>query len=410
MVQARATQARSLCAFAQGLAMATLAMLLTGLSFSEGALAQAFESRAPRAFLYDVNSRTVLYTQLADEAFEPASMAKTLTAAVVFAAIANGTVSLDTPFTISEDAWRRGGGPSGRAAMFAELGSDVAIADLLRGLTIIAGNDAAIALSEGVAGSERAFAERMTDLATELGASNSRFTNATGQPEPGMRTTVRDMVVITTALIDAHPDLYAMFGEDQFSWNNITQRNRNPIYNQIEGADGLFAGFSDEALYGLVGSVERDGRRIVFALSGVDTPEGRVDEARRLVRYAYEDFRTVRVAEPGEPIAFARAYGGSSREVGLVAADNGALELLLPREGVDRVRARVVYNSPIPTPIVEGQPLGRLLVERDGTIIQETALVAASTVETGSMVQRARDGFLELVLGWIPPISFAGTF
>jgi D-alanyl-D-alanine carboxypeptidase (penicillin-binding protein 5/6) len=159
-------------------------MLLAGLSsFAEGALAQAFESRAPRAFLYDVNSRTVLYTQLADEAFEPASMAKTLTAAVVFAAIANGTVSLDTPFTISEDAWRRGGGPSGRAAMFAELGSDVAIADLLRGLTIIAGNDAAIALSEGVAGSERAFAARMTDLATELGASNSRFTNATGQPE-----------------------------------------------------------------------------------------------------------------------------------------------------------------------------------------------------------------------------------
>jgi len=373
------------------------------------AWAQAFESRAPHAFLYDVNSRTVLYTQQADERFEPASMAKTLTTAVIFDGIAQEIFDLETTFPISEDAWRRGGGPSGRAAMFAELGSDVAIADLLRGLTIISGNDAAIALAEGVAGDEQSFAERMTELAANYGANNSAFTNSTGQPEPGMYTTARDLVVITTALIDTHPRLYAMFGEDQFSWNNITQRNRNPIYNQIEGADGVFAGFSDESQYGLVGSVVRDGRRVVFALSGVDTPEGRVDEARRLVRYAFEDFRTVRVAEPGEPIAFARTYGGSQSEVGLMA-EQGALELLLPREGVDRVRARVVYESPVPTPIAEGQQLGRLLVERDGTIIQETPLVAASQVDTGSMVQRARDGFLELVLGWIPPISFAGSF
>ncbi len=373
------------------------------------AWSQAFESRAPYAFLYDVNSRTVLYTQRANERFEPASMAKTLTAAVVFDGIAQGTFDLETTFPISEDAWRRGGGPSGRAAMFAELGSSVAIADLLRGLTIISGNDAAIALAEGVAGSEEAFAEQMSELAMSYGATNSAFTNSTGQPERGMYTTARDLVVATTALIDTHPNLYAMFAEDEFSWNNITQRNRNPIFNQIEGADGLFAGFSDEAQYGLVGSVIRDGRRVVFALSGVDTPEGRVDEARRLVRYAFEDFRTVRVAEPGEPIAFARTYGGAQRQVGLMA-EQGALELLLPREGVDRVRARVVYESPIPTPIAEGQQLGRLLVERDGTIIQETPLVAASQVETGSMVQRARDGFLELVLGWIPPISFAGSF
>lgn len=397
---------RALSCLVHGFSILSL-LLLT--SLPQHAWAQAFESRAPHAFLYDVNSRTVLYSQQADERFEPASMAKTLTAAVVFEGIAQQVFDLETTFPISEDAWRRGGGPSGRAAMFAELGSDVAIADLLRGLAIISGNDAAIALAEGVAGDEPSFAERMTQLAAHYGATNSVFTNATGEPEIGMYTTARDLVVSTTALIDAHPELYAMFGEDEFTWNDITQRNRNPIYNEIEGADGLFAGFSDDSQYGVVGSVVRDGRRIVFALSGVDTAEGRVDEARRLVRYAYEDFRTVRVAEPGEPIAFARTYGGSQREVGLMA-EQGALELLLPREGVDRVRARVVYDSPIPTPITEGQQLGRLLVERDGTIIQETPLVAATHVETGSMIQRARDGFLELVLGWIPPISFAGSF
>lgn len=375
----------------------------------QAVFSQAFESRAPRAFLYDVNSRTVLYAQQAEERFAPASMAKMLTAAVVFDQISTGNIGPNTLFTISEDAWRRGGGPSGRAAMFAELGSDVAVQDLLRGLIIMAGNDAAIALAEGVAGTEPEFADLMTARAEALGATGSAFTNATGEPEPGMFTTVRDLAVIAARLIADHPDTYAIFGEPEFTWNNIFQRNRNPIYRQIEGADGLFAGFSDDTGYGVIGSVVRDGRRVVFALSGVDTPEGRVDEARRLVRYAFEDFRTVRVAEPGEPIASARTHGGSSRQVGMIAAE-GALELLLPSEGVDRVRARVVYQSPVPAPIAQGDQIGSLLVERDGTIIQETPLVAAEDVETGTLVQRARDGFMELVFGWIPPISFAGTF
>ncbi|MFK7792046.1 MAG: D-alanyl-D-alanine carboxypeptidase family protein [Devosiaceae bacterium] len=372
--------------------------------------AQAFESRAPRAYLFDVNSRTVLYAQREDERFEPASMAKVLTAAVVFDQLENGTLRSDSMFPISEDAWRRGGGPSGRAAMFAELNSAVAVEDLLRGLIIMAGNDAAIALAEGVARNERAFATLMSERAEDLGARDSVFTNATGEPEAGMHTTVRDLVVVASALMNEHPQLYSIFGEPEFTWNDIFQRHRNPIYSEIAGADGLMAGFSDDAGYGVVGSVERDGRRIVFALSGVDTAEGRVDEARRLVRYAFEDFRTVRVAEPGEPIAFARTHGGSVREVGLIAEDGVALELLLPQEGVDRVRARVAYDSPLAVPIAAGTQVGRLLVERDGTIIQETPLVAATDVTEGSLVQRARDGFLELVIGWIPPISFAGTF
>lgn len=369
----------------------------------------AFESRAPRAFLYDVNSRTVLYTQNADERFEPASMAKVLTAAVVFEQLQRGAWNPGSTVTISEDAWRRGGGPSGRAAMFAELGSDVAISDLLRGLIIMAANDAAIALAEGIGGTEREFAGMMTEQAAAMGALDSVFTNATGQPEVGMHATVHDLAVVATELIAAHPDLYRLFSEPDFTWNDIFQRNRNPMMGEIVGVDGLFAGFSEASGYGAVGSVERDGRRVVFALSGVDTREGRVDEAQRLVRYAFEDFRAVRVAEPGEPIAFARTHGGADREVGLVA-EGGALDLLVPIAGEERVRARVIYERPVPTPISQGDELGRLLVERDGTIIQETPLVAASDVPEGSLVQQARDGFLELVFGWLPPISFAGSF
>lgn len=369
----------------------------------------AFESRAPRAFLYDVNTRTVLYAQRETERFDPASMAKVMTAAMVFEALAQGELSLTETAFISEDTWRRGGAPSGRATMFAEINSDVPIEDLIRGLTVMVANDAAIALALAVEDSEQAFAARMTDHAQALGALDTVFTNATGQPEPGMYTTVRDLVTTATALIEQDPDNYRYFSEVDFTWNDIFQRNRNPLIGEIEGVDGLFAGFTEEFGYGVVGSVERDGRRVVFALSGVDTPEGRVDEAKRLVRYAFEDFRTVRVAEEGEPIAFARTHGGSQGEVGLIA-QTGALDILLPREGEERVRARVVYDQPVATPVAAGETIGQLLVERDGTIIQNTPLVAAQAVETGNVLQRARSGFFELLLGWIPPISFAGSF
>lgn len=389
-----------------------LGVLLLVAAFSVPSIAPshaAFESRAPRAFLFDVNTRTVLYAQRETERFDPASMAKVMTAATVFEAIRQGELSLTETAFISEDTWRRGGAPSGRATMFAEINSDVPIEDLLRGLIVMAANDAAMALSLAVDDTERAFAARMTQRAQALGATDTVFTNSTGQPEPGMYTTVLDLVTTATALIEQDPDNYNYFSEADFTWNDIFQRNRNPLFGQIEGVDGLFAGFTEEFGYGVVGSVERDGRRVVFALSGVDTPEGRVDEAKRLVRYAFEDFRTVRVAEEGEPIAFARTHGGSLGEVGLIA-ETGALDILLPREGEDRVRARVVYDQPVATPVTAGDTIGQLLVERDGTIIQSTPLVAEESVETGNVLQRARAGFFELLLGWIPPISFAGTF
>lgn len=388
-----------------------LGLVLLVIAFSAPAIlpVAAFESRAPRAFLFDVNTRTVLYAQRETERFDPASMAKVMVAATVFDAIARGDMSLTETAFISEDTWRRGGAPSGRATMFAEINSDVPVEDLLRGLIVMAANDAAMALAVALEGSEEAFAVRMTERAQAMGATDTVYTNATGEPEPGMHTTVLDLVTTATALIEQDPDNYRYFSEADFTWNDIFQRNRNPLFGQIEGVDGLFAGFSEEFGYGVVGSVERDGRRVVFALSGVDTPEGRVDEAKRLVRYAFEDFRTVRVAEEGEPIAFARTHGGSQGEVGLVA-ETGALDILLPREGEDRVRARVVYNQPVATPLSAGDMIGQLLVERDGTIIQSTPLVAAESVDTGNIMQRARAGFFELMFGWVPPISFAGTF
>lgn len=377
--------------------------------FLSVSIASAFESRAPRAYLYDVNTRTVLYAQNAEERFAPASMAKTLVAAVVFDLLNSGQLSPDQMIDVSEDAWRRGGAPSGRATMFAEINSQVAVEDLVRGLIVMSANDAAIALAQGIDGTEDVFALRMSTMATQMGAADTAFSDSTGLSDPGTYTTVRDLVVMANALIQDDPANYTYFSEPDFTWNGIFQRNRNPLIREITGLDGLFAGFADEAGYGAVGSVVREGRRIVFAVSGLDTAEGRIDEAERLVRHAFDDFRTVRVAERDEPVAQARVHGGHLREIDLIASD-GALDILLPREGEERVRARIVYDQPVPAPIAQGTPIARLLVERDGTIIQDTPLVAAQNVDQGSMIQRARDGFIELVFGWIPPISFAGTF
>ena len=372
------------------------------------AFALAFESRAPRAYLYDVNTRTVLYARNETERFDPASLTKIVTASTVWAAFDDGTVAPDTLLTMSEDAWRRGGAPSGRATMFAEVNSQLTIDDLLTGLIVMAANDAAIALAQGIDGSEQTFGQRMTANAAALGATDTAFTNASGEAMEGTHTTARDMGRIADALIHEQPDRYQLFSREDFTWNGIFQRNRNPLLSPINGADGLMAGYTENAGYSAVGSVVRDGRRVIFVLSGMDTAEGRLDEAQRLVRHAFEDFRTVRVAEAGEAVARARLYGGAQRSVPLVA-EGGALDILLPREGEERVRARVMYDHPFPAPVVEGQPIARLLVERDGTIIQDTPLVAAEAVGEGSMVQRARDGFVELLTGWMPPISFAGS-
>ena len=370
--------------------------------------ASAFESRAPRAWVYDMSTRTVLYARNETERFDPASLSKIVVAASVWHALDEGTATPADAYTVSEDAWRRGGAPSGRATMFAELGSAVPVDDLLSGLLVMAANDAALVLAEGLDGSEAAFARRMTERAAALGARDTAFTNATGEAQEGNHTTAADMGRIAEALVRGAPDRFARFARPDFTWNGIFQRNRNPLLQAIAGADGFMAGYTEASGYGAVGSVVRDGRRVLFVLSGMDTAEGRLDEAQRLVRYAFEDFRTVRVAEEGESVANARLFGGAERSVPLVA-EGGALDILLPREGEDRVRARVLYDHPVPAPVVAGQPIARLLVERDGTIIQDTPLVAARAVGEGTMVQRARDGLVELLTGWLPPISFAGA-
>jgi D-alanyl-D-alanine carboxypeptidase (penicillin-binding protein 5/6) len=362
------------------------------------ASAQRFETRAAHALLMDAETETVLFQHEADKAMPPASMAKLMTAAVIFDAVNSGRLGLEDEFLISEDAWRRGGAPSGGSTMFAKLGSSVKLADLIRGIIIHSANDGCIAVAEGIAGSEPIFADMMNEEARKLGLAGSHFTNATGLPDPQQYVTARDLAKLANHIIRDFPDFYKIYGETEFTWNKITQRNRNPLLDMNIGADGLKTGFTEEAGYGLVGSAVRDGQRLIVVVGGTRTEKERAEEARKLLDWGFRAFERSTLFDADEVVADAKVFGGSQRSVGLVG--KGPIELLLPRGSRDLIKARVVYEGPVSAPVEEGQRIGVLRVTIGDDLTKETPLYAANFVGIGTISQRAVDGLEELLLGW----------
>jgi D-alanyl-D-alanine carboxypeptidase (penicillin-binding protein 5/6) len=362
------------------------------------AAAQRFETRAAHALLMDAETETVLFQHEADTAMPPASMAKLMTVAVIFDALKNNRLSLEDEFLVSEDAWRRGGAPSGGSTMFAKLGSSIRLDDLLHGIIIHSANDACIAVAEGIAGSEPIFADMMNEEARRLGLAGSHFVNATGLPDPQQYVTARDLAKLANHIIHTFPEYYKIYSQTEFTWNKITQRNRNPLLDMNIGADGLKTGFTEESGYGLVGSAVRDGQRLIVVINGTKTEKERAEEARKLLDWGFRAFERTTLFDAAESVAEAKVYGGSQRSVGLVG--RGAIELLLPRGSRDLIRARVVYQGPVPAPVEAGQQIGVLRVTIGDDLTKETPLYAANFVGTGTVSQRAVDGLEELLLGW----------
>jgi D-alanyl-D-alanine carboxypeptidase (penicillin-binding protein 5/6) len=255
--------------------------------FSTGSrpIADQIQSVAPYAILIEAKSGVVLFEKNADDLMRPSSMAKLMIAEFVFKAIREGRLRLDDKFTISEGAWRRGGEPSGVSTMYAALGSQITVLDLLRGALIVSGNDACIALAEGVAGSEPKFATELNARAKELGLVKSNFSNATGLPDPNLRVTSRELAKLAQHIIWTYPELYRIFGEREFTWNNIRQQNRNSLLFMGIGADGMKTGFTDDAGYGLVGSTVRNDIRLIVVVNGLPTDKERGDAARKLLEW-----------------------------------------------------------------------------------------------------------------------------
>ncbi|MCJ2062926.1 D-alanyl-D-alanine carboxypeptidase [Methylobacterium sp. J-088] len=363
------------------------------------ARAQGFQTAAPHAILIDADSGSVLFEKAADERFSPASMAKLMTTDIVFEALKSGRLSMDTEFTVTEDAWKRGGAGGGGSSMFAQVNSRIKMSDLLRGLIVQSGNDAAITIAENMAGSEDAFAGLMNQHAKEIGLTNSTFRNATGYSAPDQKVTARDMAKLALHIIETYPDYYKIFSEKEFTWNKIRQQNRNPLLALDIGADGLKTGYLEESGYALTGSAVQNGQRLVLVVSGLKTARDRAAEARKLMEWGFRAFEPRQIFAPGETVAEASVFGGQSGSVPLVAKK--PVRVLLPRGSSDRVSARAIYTGPLVAPVEEGQRVGVLRVQRGDTIALDQPLFAGAAVEPGTLPQRAMDAALEFGTGLV---------
>ncbi len=356
-----------------------------------------FDGDAPTAILIEATSGSVLFEKNADELRAPSSMMKLMTAEVVFHAIKQGDIKLTDEFRVSENAWRKGGAPSGGSTMFAAINSKIPVDDLLHGAIVQSGNDACMVLAEGIAGNERAFAEMMTQRARELGMPRSTFANSNGLPDPGNRMTVRELARLARHIILTYPEFYKLFGEKEFTWNKIRQQNRNPLLNSLEGADGLKTGYTKEGGYGMVGSAVQNGVRLIAVINGLDDPDDRASEAKKLLEWGFRNFevRTLFAAE--QPIGYARVFGGASRSVKL--ASHEPVKVMVQKNGSDKLIARLVYSGPVRAPVEAGQQVGLVKVWRGGNLAVEAPVYAAEPIGRGSTMRRAIDGVSELVIG-----------
>ncbi|TWG59418.1 MULTISPECIES: D-alanyl-D-alanine carboxypeptidase family protein [unclassified Aminobacter] len=376
--------------------VAALLVLATGLSASAQDM---FETKAKQAFMIDAETGTVLYSKDPDTPFPPASLAKLMTMEVVFNAIRKGQLSLDEEFYVSENAWRTGGAPSRTSTMFAALGSSIRLEDLIQGVIVQSANDGCIIIAEGMAGSEENFAQLMNDRAKEIGLTKSVFKNSTGLPAEGQVVTARDLVKLAHHLWKEYPEFYKYYSQPEFTWNKITQRNRNPLLGMNIGADGLKTGFTEESGYAIVGSVNRDDRRTFVALSGMESDKQRAEEARRILDWGMRAFQKITLFQPDEHVGEAKVYGGDKSGVALKG--EGPLSIFVPTFNRDRLIARIVYEGPVIAPVEEGTRIGSLKVWIGDTLSQETPLYAAESVGVGKLHQRFFDAIEELAIGWL---------
>src|SRR5882724_10652191 len=357
-----------------------------------------FDGDAPTAILIEASSGSVLFEKNADELRAPSSMMKLMTAEVVFHAIKQGDIKLTDEYRISENAWRRGGAPAGGSTMFAILNSKVSVNDLLHGALIQSGNDACIALAEGMAGNEHTFAtDMMTKRARELGLTRSTFGNSNGLPDPVNKMTVRELAMLARYVIQTYPDMYKLFGEREFTWNKIRQQNRNPLLTALEGADGLKTGYTKEGGYGMVGSAVQNGMRLIVVINGLEDPDDRASEAKKMLEWGFRNFEARTLFAAQQQVGFAKVFGGESRSVKLASPE--PIKVMVQKNGTDKLIARVVYNGPVRAPIQSGQKVGVVRVWRGANVAMEAPVFAAEPVGKGSTMRRAIDGASELVIG-----------
>lgn len=379
------------------------AAFLLSLSIVLGALlpayAQLFETRAGQALLLDVETNSYLFSKEPDTQIPPASLAKIMTMEVVFNALQTGQLTLDDEFVVSENAWRSGGAGSGGSTMFAELNSSIRLEDLIQGVIVQSANDGAIIIAEGMAGSEELFANMMNDRARKIGLKDSVFYNSTGLPHPDQKVTMRDLVTLTRHIQTQYPKYFSYYSVPQFTWNKILQRNRNPLLKMDIGATGMKTGYTEASGYAIVGTMEKDGRSLILAMSGLDSIRDREVESRKMLQWGERAFEPFKIFERDEIVGQVRLYGGESLSVDV--APKSAVTMLVPLANQDRLRARIVYEGPVKTPISAGDELATLNIYIGDQLAHNSPLYATNDVGKGPIYRQALDAVSEYALGLI---------
>jgi len=363
-------------------------VLLTILSLTLNANA-VFDVKARTAILQDYLSGEILYEKDADKSIYPASMTKIMTAIVAFELIRSGDLDINEKFTISENAWRLSS--AGYSSMFIMIGDEVSVENLLRGIIIASGNDACVALAEGIAGTEEEFALLMTAKAKEIGMNNTNFANASGINNTENNSTVRDIMIMSRYLIKNYPKEYQIFSEKEFTWNRtggdpITQGNRNPLLYKNFGVDGIKTGYLAVERYSLASSVYRNGRRLIAVGSGFNTKQDRSKESAKLLTWGLVNFDLIEITKSNTVIENADVWLGKKKQVATYV--NKDIYKTIPKARKKFLKVSIVYNGPIQAPIKKDDILGKLKVTYKNELVSEYDLLAFEDVKKLNIFSR----------------------
>ena len=356
--------------------------------------------KARTAILQDFLSGEILYEKEPDLSIYPASMTKIMTSIIAFDLIKSGDLNLEEKFIISEKAWRLS--TAGYSSMFVMVGDEVSVENLLKGIIIASGNDACIALAEGIAGSEEEFAIMMTSKALEIGMTNTNFANSSGINDPDNYSTVRDIMIMSNYLIEVHPEYYKWFKEKEFTWDRtggdpITQGNRNPLLYKNMGADGIKTGYLAVERYSLASSIKRKGRRLIAVGSGFETKSSRSRESSKLLTYGFTNFDLVEISNSDKPLSKVDVWLGKQNFVKVYTKDD--IFKIIKKGQKKKLKAKIIYDGPIEAPIQKDQVLAKLKVIYDEDLIGEYDLLATNEIKKVNIFSRLMKSLNYLIWG-----------
>lgn len=372
-----------------------LSVALCGSLFS--ASANALETKAKNLILMDFETGQYLYNKDADKMIPPASMSKLMTVYMIFSKLGDGSLSLDDTFTVSENAWRKGGAASGGSTMFLKIGDKVRVEDILKGIIIQSGNDACIVAAENLAGTEEDFAEELNKKAQEIGLTNSYFANATGLPHPDHRMSVEDLAKLSRRIISEYPQFYHLFSQKEFTYQNIRQGNRNPLLYSMPNADGLKTGHTEEAGYCLAASAKKGERRLIGVMTGLSSMKERSEEAEKIMGWGFREFDNYTLLKKDVKVADIPVWYGVETTVPMLISQD--VVRTLKRNKSDKVKLVAVYDKPVKAPVKAGQQLGVVKVKLPGQEDLEVPLIASKDVAKVGLFGKIRKNIGYLLLG-----------